>query len=292
MPSCHSSSSSSSRLGTPGTSSLPLDLLRDVLSRLPTISLLKLRSICREWRDIIDDPHFTAVLTTAINPWHERWRLHRIGIGVDRLTNRYKIVRLSCLRNRAVPPLKAEVLNQGSRSWRDIASVPPSLLSGGSVFATRSIHRESVGECSLTRISSFDVAKEEFSWTPRPELQDAHLVDLQGVLGLVDSSRQERVDMWAMEDGGRWAKRYSIGLNSPWPVSSHWFLTVLGCGGRKIVFKYLESLLFYDLATDELEYVQRAGDLPAGRGCSSVIVMSLLSPAKLWSADKVLPWVA
>ncbi|KAF8009257.1 hypothetical protein BT93_J0293 [Corymbia citriodora subsp. variegata] len=364
MASHHSSSS----LGeTPTRSSLPLDLLRDILSRLPTVSLLKLRSVCREWRDIIDDPHFAAHATSGVesprilllsqpsrgagrqfvmddeflvtslpksatkpwlygdgascngllcfnslcdsatyilnpltqeiislpgvNPSHEGWLPPRIGIGVDRLTGRYKIVRLSCPRDRAVPIVRAEVLDQGSRSWREIASVPPSCLLGGPVFATGSIHWEAAGEDGLTRISSFDIAREEFAWTPCPEVRDAHLVDLRGVLGLVDSSRQEGVDVWAMEEGGRWAKRCNIRLNSWCPVTSHRLLTVLGCGGQKIVFRYLESPLFYDLVTDELEYVHRAGDMPAAHGWSSITV-SLLSPAKLWNADKVLPWVA
>ncbi|XP_030457324.1 F-box/LRR-repeat protein At2g43260-like [Syzygium oleosum] len=332
-------------------SSLPLDLLRNVLSRLPTISLLKLRSVCREWRDVIDDPHFAAThatcdfesprilplpgpsrsaerwfevddeflgarascngllcfddlcdgtiyllnpltgeivsLPSCIDPSRERRHPHRIGIGVDRLSGRYKIVRLSCSVDRTVRPTRARVLDQGSRSWRDIASVPPGLLLGGPVFAAGSIHWEAAGEGGLIRISSFDIAKEEFAWTPRPELRDAHLVDLRGALGLVDRSRQERVDVWAMEEGRQWVKRYSVRLNSPWPVDSHWFLTVLGCGGRKIVLKYLENLLLYDPAADKLECVQRSGDAPAGQASS--ITVSLLSPAKLWNADKVLP---
>ncbi|XP_030522601.2 putative F-box protein At1g32420 [Rhodamnia argentea] len=362
-----SMSSYQSSSSKPRTSSLPLDLLRDILSRLPTISLLKLRSVCREWRDVIDDPHFAAMHTTtgiesprillllgpsrstehwfavdneflvtslpksaarswlygaraschgllcfddlcqgltyllnpltreiisltSVEPWRVQWRPHRIGIGVDCLTRRYKIVRLSCSIDCAARPIKAEVLDQGSRSWRDIASVPPSHLLGGPVFAAGSIHWEAAGGGGLVRISSFDITKEEFAWTPCPELRDAHLVDLRGVLGLVDSSHQERLDVWAMKESGRWVKQYNVRLNSPCPVSGHWFLTVLGCGGRKIVFKYLESLLCYNPATDELEYVQRAGDAPDRRACS--ITISLLSPAKLWNANKVLPWVA
>ncbi|KAF8009261.1 hypothetical protein BT93_J0296 [Corymbia citriodora subsp. variegata] len=326
MSSCHSSSSP---WETPRTSSLPPDLLRNILSRLPTASLPTLRSVCREWRNIIEDPHFAAVHATSgvkspqilllsglshgaecqfvmddeflvtslprsaarsclYGARASRWRPHRIGT-VRRLDGQHKIVRLSCPTDRAVLTVRAEVLDQGSWSWRVIASVLPSILVGGPVFAAGLIHWEAAGEGGLTRISSFDVTKEEFAWIPFPELRDSHLADLRGVLGLVDSSCQERVDVWAMEEGWQGAKQYSVRLNLPWPVNSHWSLTVLGWGGRKILFKCLESLLFYDPVTNELEYVQRAGD--AGRAGSSITV-SLLSPAKLWDADKVPPWVA
>ncbi|KAF8009256.1 hypothetical protein BT93_J0292 [Corymbia citriodora subsp. variegata] len=260
---------------------LPLDLLRNVLSRLPTISLLQLRSVCKEWRDIIDDPHFAAMQATSgaessrillisgprlapdpqfavddkflvtslprlatrpgldgpgaschglvcfedflygmtyiVNPltrealsWQtgeRRWRWQMIGIGVDRLTGRYKIVRVRvvCSRDPAFRPLRAEVLDQGSR--RD--------LHEGPVFVAGSIHWKTGGRrpfCRtgpMIRISSFDLTKEEFAWTPCPELQDAHLVDLQGVLGLVDCSDGKSVDVWVMEESGRWMKEYT-----------------------------------------------------------------------------------
>ncbi|KAK3408485.1 hypothetical protein EUGRSUZ_J00721 [Eucalyptus grandis] len=274
-----SSSSPSPRHKAPRTSSLPVDLLRNVLSRLPTISLLKLRSVCREWRDIIDDPHFAAMharsgvesprilllsgprhgrgadpqfavddrflsllilamgrwlrtsraschglhcfedlrhgVTYIVNPLTrefislknvEPWPWQRIGIGFDRQTGRYKIVCVSYSMDCVVFPLRAAVLDQGSRSWRDIASVPSSLdLDEGPVFAAGSIHWKTNGRGGTLgvgiRISSFDLTQEEFGWTPCPALRDAHLVDLQGVLGLVDCSRKESMDVWAVEKG-------------------------------------------------------------------------------------------
>ncbi|KAL3718585.1 hypothetical protein ACJRO7_003675 [Eucalyptus globulus] len=261
MSTYNSSSSCSS-----STSSLPLDLLHNVLSRLPTISLLKLRSVCRQWCDIIDDPHFTTMHATsglesprilllsepsrgvealrfvvddefpvtslpisAVRPWVHAagaschglycfmdlrdgatyllnlltraivplpsfdplgglWCPYLIGIGADRLTGRYKIVRVSYLNDDTVVAQRAEVLDQGSQSWRDIASVPPRLLPRNPMFVAGSIHWLAAGQGGVVRISSFDIAKEEFDWTPCPALQNAFLVDVQGVLGLAHRS--------------------------------------------------------------------------------------------------------
>ncbi|KAF8043402.1 hypothetical protein BT93_A1665 [Corymbia citriodora subsp. variegata] len=344
---------------------LPLDLLRNVLSRLPTLSLLQLRSVCKEWREIIDDLHFAAMQATSgaesprillisgprlapdpqfavddeflvtslprlatrprldgpgaschglvcfedlscgmtyiVNPltrealsWHtaERWRWKRIGIGIgaDRLTGRYKIVRVSvfCSREPAFRPLRAEVLDQGSRSWRDIASVPSSRdLHEGPVFAAGSIHWKIGGRGRvlrtgpMIRICSFDLTKEEFAWTPCPELHEAHLVDLQGVLGLVDCSVGKSVDVWVMEESGRWMKEYTV--RPPFSLSNHLSYNFLGCGRRKIVLIDSGSIWIRDPVTGELKDVPR----PSGRRARAArsITVSLLSPSKLWSLE-------
>ncbi|KAL3718586.1 hypothetical protein ACJRO7_003676 [Eucalyptus globulus] len=191
---------------TQSTSSLPLGLIRIVLSHLPTIPLLKFRPVRREWRDTIDDPRFAALhaasdgaschgllcfdsghgATYLLNPltrgifWLPN-ELHRLGIGVDRLNGRYKIVRV-----------KSSIRAQGSWSWRYIASLLPSLLLGGPVLAAGSIHWSVAGGGRAVRISSFNVTKKEFASTPCPEPRD------------------ESMDVWAMEESGLWAKKYRI----------------------------------------------------------------------------------
>ncbi|XP_048140309.1 F-box/LRR-repeat protein At2g43260-like [Rhodamnia argentea] len=310
--------------------SLPLDLLRNVLSRLPTKSLLKFRSVCREWRDIIDDPQFAAMQATSgteslrilllsepchggeprfvvdeefletslpkstvrywpyvtrafyhgllyfeekcgatylLNPLTREtlslpsvdavlkgWRVHSVGFGVDRLTSRYKILR------RAPLP---------TNSSDNPCSPPDDPL-------------ESQRRRGTFRISSFVIAKEEFAWTPCPKLQDAHLVDLHGVLGLVDCTPRDSMDVWVMEESGRWMKERSVRLIPPLPVRNHRCLNVLGCGGRKIVVNYQHRFWFYDPVTDELKCVTRGGAWRATEVGSTTV--SLLSPAKLWNS--------
>ncbi|XP_030457312.1 F-box/kelch-repeat protein At3g23880-like [Syzygium oleosum] len=335
-------------------SSLPLDLHHNVLSRLPAISLLKLRSVCRKWRDMIDDLHFAAMhatssvesprilllpdprhdadsqfavndefLVTSLSRLAERTLLHVtgaschglvcvqdfrngathlfnpltreiaslssvdpsreprgccvIGIGVDHLTSRYKIVRMRYFIDR----FRAEVLDQGSRSWRDIASAPPALMFIRPVFAAGSIHWKTTPR-GVVRISSFDVAKEEFAWTPCPELQNAHLVDLRGALGLVHCSHGESVDVWVMKESGRSMKEYSVRVSQPLPPTNHFFFKVLSCRGRKIALSFYGRCWLYDAATDELKDVRRPGAAPAILVGS--ITVSLLSPAKLWNS--------
>ncbi|XP_056169328.1 putative F-box protein At5g62660 [Syzygium oleosum] len=224
---------------------------------------------------------------------HERAYLDSIGIGVDRLTSLYKILRVSYSLGKDLsvhPIIRAEVLDQGSWSWRDTVSAPPDLPVGAPVYAAGSIHWSVAGGGGhIVGTLSFDLAKEEFGPTPFPELRGTRLVrlvDHRGALGLIDPSLQESVDMWVMEESGLWVRKHRIPLTLLGCVSSHQFGEFLGCGGRKMVLKHRSGLLSYDPATDELEYVQRGRELPA-RVVGSITV-SLLSPAKLWNADKVL----
>ncbi|KAK3429922.1 hypothetical protein EUGRSUZ_E01420 [Eucalyptus grandis] len=334
----------------PATSSLPHDLLCNVLSRLPGISLLRLRPVCREWRNIIDDPGFAELaapfmmsdellVTSLPEPVASSWlygegvschgllcfddrrdggathllnpltreialvagssvapREHgyrqRIAFGLDRLTGRYKILRVSLFfGDHAIRGTRAEVLDQGSRSWRDIASVPPRLFLGVPVYAAGSFHFIFVGidanNCGL-RILSFDLAKEEFVPTPCPEFQNARLMVLRGALGLVDCSQNESIDVWTMEEegGGRWTKEYSIPLRVPRVLNtSTRSVEFLGCGGQKIMLRFKGSILSYDPATGKVKYAQRGGASLVRKMGS--ITVSLLSPAKLWNTDKV-----
>ncbi|XP_010034270.2 F-box/kelch-repeat protein At3g23880-like [Eucalyptus grandis] len=225
-----------------------------------------------------------VVLLPGVDPLRERWRPFSVGVGASRLTGRYKIVRLSYLRDGAVLAFRAEVLDQGSWSWRKVASAPPNLLLEEPVFAAGSIHWTDLGAGLAVGISSFDLAKEEFAPTPCPEgFRDPYLVELQGVLGLVDCLGEESVDVWVREEeSGRWTKEYSVRLVPPLPMSSRYSLNVRRCGGgRKIALNYEDSFWFYDPATDELRHEQRDGASRATVACS--ITVSLLSPAQLWN---------
>ncbi|RLN33625.1 hypothetical protein C2845_PM03G00960 [Panicum miliaceum] len=37
---------------------IPPDVIEEILLRLPISSLLRLRRVCKQWRDMISDPHF------------------------------------------------------------------------------------------------------------------------------------------------------------------------------------------------------------------------------------------
>ncbi|KAI6678981.1 hypothetical protein NL676_039777 [Syzygium grande] len=342
------------------TSSLPLDLFYHVLFRVPTTSLLKLRTVCREWRDIIDDPHSAAMqitsgikttrillvhdstpekrgfaldanflsisipeiarmyglykargschgllcfedigLTYLFNPLTREIatlttarpsrlrgigqgvaeRLHSIGIGVDRLTSRYKIVRLIYSFDR--PDDEAGVVDYPFRtSWPD-----------GKALRAESPRAEVLDQGS--RRSSRGLRAQSFE-------KDAHLVDLRGVLELVDCTRKESIDMWVMEEGGRWMKEYSVRL--PSPVGSGYRLLVLGCGGRSIALNRRKSCSPHIDAVGRENNVARSGGSwafcdpgtddrradawrpPRRATALGSITLSLLSPAKLWNA--------
>ncbi|XP_030549021.2 uncharacterized protein LOC115754199 [Rhodamnia argentea] len=230
----------------------------------------------------------TSVDRSRLQSSAKRLYLHSIGIGVDRLTSRYKIVRVSCFAHglRAVAHW-AEVLDQGSRSWRDIGSAPSSLILRDPVSAAGSIHWKAEGRGGVIRISSFDVTKEEFEWTPCPELQkNAHLVDLQGVLGLVDCSRQESIDVWVMEESKRWMKQYSVRL--PLPIALNRWKSLgdsLDLVGRVMALRRSESSwTFYDPGSDKMKNVREADSNRSLVRAVASITLSLLLPAKLWNS--------
>lgn len=43
-----------------GIGVLPLDALREILLRLQTKELCRLRLVCRQWRSLLSDPNFAA----------------------------------------------------------------------------------------------------------------------------------------------------------------------------------------------------------------------------------------
>ncbi|XP_039169311.1 putative F-box protein At4g38870 [Eucalyptus grandis] len=345
-----------SPVASKGTKALAQTSLRPVTSLM---SAKGLRPVCREWRNIIDDPGFAEVhatsgiggprillllrpplrrlagwmdprfaapfimsdellVTSLPEPVASSW-LYGEGVSchgllcfddrrdggathlLNPLTREIASVAGPSVaprkrghrqhKHQAIRGTRAEVLDQGSRSWRDIASVPPRLFLGVPVYAAGSFHFNFVGSGADNRVKkilSFDLAKEEFAPTPCPEFQNAHLIVLRGKLGLVDLSQNESIDVWVMEEegGGRWAKEYSIPLRVPRVLNtSNRSVEFLGCGGQKIMLRFKGSILSYDPATGKVKYAQRGGASLA-RAMGSITV-SLLSPAKLWNMDKV-----
>ncbi|KAF7849431.1 hypothetical protein BT93_L0800 [Corymbia citriodora subsp. variegata] len=162
------------------TSSLSLDLLRNVLSCLPTVSLLQLRPVCREWCNIINDLHFVAMhatrrhqdtdprftvsdelLVTSLPEscfYRQRASCHRL-LCFDNPRATYllnpltrKSSYLSFGKDQEIISTRAEILDQGSRSWKDIASVPPCLLLllGEPMFAAGLIHWSVAGKTAVS----------------------------------------------------------------------------------------------------------------------------------------------
>ncbi|KAF8028446.1 hypothetical protein BT93_E1147 [Corymbia citriodora subsp. variegata] len=94
--------------------------------------------------------------------------LRRIAIGLDCVTGQYKILGVGLFFDEQLEFLssRADVLDQGSRSWRDIRSVPPCFLHllGDPVSATGSIHWGIVtGRDHSFQISSFDPSQRRSS---------------------------------------------------------------------------------------------------------------------------------
>ncbi|KAL5858637.1 hypothetical protein ACOSQ3_006095 [Xanthoceras sorbifolium] len=58
---------------------LPEDIIREILLRVPPISLFRFRSVCKDWHRIIADPDF------SVNHIHNSVLALMIDFGVDRV---------------------------------------------------------------------------------------------------------------------------------------------------------------------------------------------------------------
>ncbi|CAN6568525.1 unnamed protein product [Malus baccata var. baccata] len=152
------------------------------------------------------------------------------GMGLDRITNNFEIVRISQHTNEKPPWNKmvkmvsvAAVLVLGTNSWREINSVlPPCLRFSNETSAYGDTHwlvlrpnkYSTIGvESDVPSILSFNFKKEEFCWTPHPTLEKR----VGGSLALVDCSSDSHMEIWGLKsyDKKEWVLNYKIDMKHP-----------------------------------------------------------------------------
>ncbi|PON86097.1 F-box domain containing protein [Trema orientale] len=204
----------------------------------------------------------------------------KYGLGFDSVTRTYKVVRVfhpvnhvygECKKDYSTVTMNTQICTLGVgkkvSSWRPITCVPPrplplvsvAVLAGGFLHwvTVAIIERcESVEEAlNRHKIVAFHLSKEEFRLISLPRslftgrILSYHMVDLGGVLGVVDRSRKDMgLDIWTMKDHDKeeWVNTCCIRLPIPRPD----FFTSKSVIGPwengKLLLRYGLSLISFD----------------------------------------------
>ncbi|XP_026423547.1 uncharacterized protein LOC113319518 [Papaver somniferum] len=77
---------------------LPKDIILDILTRLPTETVLDSKLVCKPWRDVVHLPPFSQIhldrLKYAANDSDYEGKYRWYGFGCVVSTNEYKVVRM------------------------------------------------------------------------------------------------------------------------------------------------------------------------------------------------------
>ncbi|KAK3002012.1 hypothetical protein RJ639_020294 [Escallonia herrerae] len=204
-----------------------------------------------EWKDegrvILSNPLRQEYLKLPPLPSNIQFPLLKFaktyGLGCDGTANSFKMV---CVffRERDYEKqsysLGTVLHDLGTASWKEISEVPPYPIKGTPVFSHGFLHWI-VDPCfaeenSKGMVVAFDVSMEKFVCLAPPsdlcskDYDFYQLVDLNGDLGIVDPSSDEKMDIWVMRDYGKkeWIKEYTINICAPEVRPKNWRAEVRG----------------------------------------------------------------
>ncbi|RHN45342.1 putative F-box domain-containing protein [Medicago truncatula] len=208
----------------PPLPSLPLDLVAEILCRLPVKLLLQFRCVCKSFKSLISDHKFgkkhlhcqqsaTTSSTFKILPPLDDKHLSAYSFGYDHLINNYKIVALSLCKDKT----EVSVHTLGTYSWIKIHDFPyTSPLCGSGIFVNGNVNWLALdGVTSSCVIVSLDLTKESYQKLLPPNMEMDHWTTL-GVLKdclCIFASNDVFLNVWAMKEYGNvesWTKSYHI----------------------------------------------------------------------------------
>ncbi|XBI95934.1 hypothetical protein VPH35_032299 [Triticum aestivum] len=146
--------------------------------------------------------------------WHETY-----NFAYQPMSGRYKIVQLCvpCSLDHVCEFNGVRVLTLGETSRREVATLPEGgarcNLGAGIVSIDDATHWITRG--STTRVVSFDLKDERITSTTELPTRAAgpcryHLMEVHGRLGIVIHDLSVTIEVWIMEEGRRWSRRYSF----------------------------------------------------------------------------------
>ncbi|XP_050378156.1 uncharacterized protein LOC126795349 [Argentina anserina] len=167
---------------------LPMDMLVNILLRLPVESLRRIRCVSKTLLNTVDNLAFVYI------SWY--------GMGYDHITNTYKIVRVSTIFS------EDDYCTTHDMHW----------------LLRRSPRGSGV---TKSHIISFNFKKEMFHWTPTPPTfqssnkdSNLHLLTLRGSIAIVETFPSPegggmKVEIWMMKVYAKkeWAKEYNINVD-------------------------------------------------------------------------------
>ncbi|XP_054789767.1 putative F-box protein At3g16820 [Prosopis cineraria] len=211
--------------------SLPEDIIRNILKRLPVKSLMRFQCVCKHWRNLFKSPSFIVDHlhhSTLQNPYLLS-QLH----GWDAPSNLYLLDSDMQVREFQDPPL-LDYVKRGT--WKDVkvtldGSVRLSsqgvTVNGVMFWFVSNLVGLDTYDDDEKRIASFDLATEVLTVIPVPEQRSTSwLTVYEEKLAMVSHSvigNREHcvIDLWVMEEGigasgerWSWTKKYT---SSPYP---------------------------------------------------------------------------
>ncbi|KAK6925558.1 F-box domain [Dillenia turbinata] len=245
--------------------------------------------------DVLREKKFT-VPNGAITRMRKGYTV-KYGLGWDSSSKNYKVVRVFV--EHQVYNLVAEVQTLGTNSWREISSGknPSCFLRGRPVFAFGALHwmAESLHENDYfhqkPRIISFDIAEEEFYFTPAPDFgygnaELFHLADLGGCLAMADCSSNTQIEIWVLRKKDQWLKECRIGIKA----SNNGQVEVIGLWKPdEVLLRCSNQYFSYNPIKDELKYRHNriGGSIDPDTSILDICShkLSLVSCTKLWEID-------
>ncbi|KAL7213691.1 hypothetical protein ACSBR2_016256 [Camellia fascicularis] len=258
-------------------SNFPMDLIVDILSRLPVKPLVRFRCVSKPWCALIDDPDFIKLhLNRSINT---KSHLNLIlndcslsSVNFDSLDNATKLKSLlkwtdfgievlgSC--NGLICLYNGEedvcIWNPSTRKHRKLSVNNPDkspffFTSYQNIIYGFGRNYESDSVNFL--VAAFDVTNEEYRLVPQQEFSDEDFYicvgELDGCLCIFCNYDQVRFDVWVMKDYGMkesWTKLFSIAkpqgirlFDSVTPVAYS------KSGGEVLLVQDNDNLIWFDL---------------------------------------------
>ncbi|KAL3813346.1 hypothetical protein ACJIZ3_014614 [Penstemon smallii] len=208
-----------------------------------------------------------------------------IGLGLDPLTNNYKVVRIFWDENidhNAPNPSLISVYDSGTDSWRhfeDNDLVIKDLKEPlGNTYLNGSYYWL-MDDCSRNyAVLEFDMSTEVYKEIEVPDCVDSHCVYLTlydnalSMLSFDENEVRKSVDVWVMKEEGCWIKQFTLGprLNINWPL-------MFWKNGEIFLESNSHALILFNLNTSECRNI---GVSRESRNCDLFVYKESLVPIK------------
>ncbi|KAI9127072.1 hypothetical protein K1719_001631 [Acacia pycnantha] len=186
---------------------LPLEIILNILKRLPVKSLMRFQCVCRGWKILFKTQSFITDHLNHSN--HQNPCLLMKDFHLDDLSNMHCLNSEMQIWELQNPPLLS-YLKQGS--WKEekfrlngFGDVTSRGVTVNGVMFWWSYKTVGKDDDDKRLIVSFDLAVEVFTLIPTPQLHDAYGLTMYeeklAIFSWIENSKHSVIDLWVMEDG-------------------------------------------------------------------------------------------
>jgi F-box interacting protein len=151
--------------------------------------------------------------------WHESY-----SFAYHPITGQYKVLHVPCRSSQSRDFNAIQIFTLGETTWRDVPVGEGDArcnLAAGIVSVDSTTYWVSATPSGVTKLVCFDLDDERVTSstmplpTPLARGESYHLTEVHGRLGFVRGG--DRADVWVLEEGRRWSRRYNLGHSVPRP---------------------------------------------------------------------------